>query len=67
MPRSPSRRSWYSYQWYADGKAIPRASKSAVALTTAQKGKKITVKVTAHRTGYKEGFALSAPTGVVVA
>ncbi|MDN0194208.1 IPT/TIG domain-containing protein [Streptomyces sp. S.PNR 29] len=55
----------YSYQWYANGKAISGATKSSVVLKSAQKGKKITVKVTAHRTGHKDGSAVSKATGTV--
>jgi hypothetical protein len=55
----------YSYQWYASGKAISGATKSSLVLKSAQKGKKITVKVIAHRTGHKDGSAVSKPTGTV--
>src|SRR5690606_27760996 len=41
-----------SYQWYRDGKAISKATKSAYKLTASDKGKKITVKVTAKKSGY---------------
>jgi hypothetical protein len=49
----------YSYQWYrckANGtswKAISRATKSTYKLTTSDKNKKIKVKVTARKSGYK--------------
>ncbi|MFK4099868.1 Tat pathway signal protein [Streptomyces sp. NPDC019531] len=56
----------YSYQWYANGKAISGATKSSLVLKTAQKGKKITVKVVAHRTGHKDGSAVSKATKAVV-
>src|SRR5690606_37694962 len=36
-----------SYQWYRDGKAISKATKSAYRLTATDHGKRITVKVTA--------------------
>lgn len=36
-----------AYQWYADGKAIPGATAATFLLTSAQKGKAISVKVTA--------------------
>ncbi|MEU9244984.1 Tat pathway signal protein [Streptomyces sp. NPDC048385] len=55
----------YAYQWYANGKAISGATKSTLTLKAAQKGKKITVKVTAHRTGHKDGTATSKPTKTV--
>jgi len=41
-----------SYQWYRDGKAISKATKSTYKLTASDKGKKITVKVTAKKSGY---------------
>ncbi|MER7566017.1 Tat pathway signal protein [Streptomyces sp. NPDC097941] len=56
----------YAYQWYANGTAISGATKSSLVLKTAQKGKKITVKVVAHRTGHKDGSAVSKPTKEVV-
>ncbi|KUM72308.1 IPT/TIG domain-containing protein [Streptomyces curacoi] len=55
----------YSYQWYANGKVISGATKSSLVLKPAQKGKKITVKVIAHRTGHKDGSALSKATRAV--
>lgn len=55
----------YGYQWYANGKAISGATKSSLVLKSAQKGKKITVKVVAHRTGHKDGSALSKATKAV--
>jgi hypothetical protein len=55
----------YKYQWYANGKAITGATKSSLVLKSAQKGKKITVKVIALRTDHKDGSAVSKPTGTV--
>ncbi|MFJ4784295.1 Tat pathway signal protein [Streptomyces sp. NPDC088794] len=55
----------YSYQWYANGKAISGATKTSLVLKAAQKGKKITVKVVAHRTGHKDGSAVSKATKAV--
>ncbi|WP_145500526.1 hypothetical protein [Streptomyces sp. CFMR 7] len=52
----------YSYQWYANGKAIPKATGSKLTLKAAQRGKKITVKVTAHRTGHTSGTSTSTST-----
>ncbi|MER5517028.1 Tat pathway signal protein [Streptomyces sp. NPDC002763] len=57
----------YAYQWYANGKAISGAAKSTLTLKSAQKGKKITVKVTARRTGHKDGTATSKATKTVTA
>ncbi|MFD0341682.1 hypothetical protein ACFVH0_23900 [Streptomyces sp. NPDC127117] len=56
----------YAYQWYADGKAISGATKSSLTLKSAQRGKKITVKVTARRTGHAGGSATSKATKSVV-
>ncbi|MFD5403731.1 Tat pathway signal protein [Streptomyces griseorubiginosus] len=55
----------YAYQWYANGQAISGATKSSLVLKTAQKGKKITVKVVARRTGHKDGSAVSKATKAV--
>lgn len=52
----------YAYRWYADGKAVSGATKSSLVLKSAQKGKKITVRVVARRTGHRDGSATSAPT-----
>ncbi|MBM7441510.1 hypothetical protein [Streptomyces sp. HB132] len=56
----------YTYQWYAGGKAIKGATKTSLTLRTAQKDKKITVKVTARRTGHSDGSAVSKATKAVV-
>ncbi|MFD3654837.1 hypothetical protein [Streptomyces sp. NPDC058620] len=55
----------YTYRWYANGTAISGATTSSLTLTTAQRGKKITVKVTAFRAGHASGSAVSRATGVV--
>ncbi|MER5433191.1 Tat pathway signal protein [Streptomyces sp. NPDC002588] len=55
----------YAYQWYANGRAISGATKSSLVLKAVQKGKKITVKVVAHRTGHKDGSAVSKATKAV--
>lgn len=52
----------YGYQWYANGKVISGATKSSLVLKSAQKGRKITVKVVAHRTGHGDGSAVSKAT-----
>jgi len=41
-----------TYQWYANGKKISKATGTTLTLKTAQKGKKITLKVTAKKCGY---------------
>ncbi|MFD7972796.1 hypothetical protein [Streptomyces clavifer] len=55
-----------TYQWYAGGKRISGATKTSLTLRTARKGKKITVRMTAKRTGHGNGSAVSKPTRVVV-
>ncbi|MCQ9129240.1 Tat pathway signal protein [Streptomyces hilarionis] len=55
----------YAYQWYASGRAISGATRSSLVLKAAQKGKKISVKVVAHRTGHLDGSASSKETGAV--
>ncbi|WP_327117552.1 hypothetical protein OG206_18865 [Streptomyces sp. NBC_01341] len=55
----------YAYQWYANGKAVAGATKSSLTLKAAQKGKKMTVKVTARRTGHSSGSAVSRSTATV--
>lgn len=42
----------HSYQWYADGKAISKATGSAFTVAAAQQGKKLSVKVTGKKAGY---------------
>jgi hypothetical protein len=43
----------YQYRWYANGRKITRkATKSSFVLTSRQRGKRITVKVTGRKTGY---------------
>ncbi|MEU1861556.1 hypothetical protein [Streptomyces gardneri] len=56
----------YAYQWYANGRAISGATKSWFTLTRAQLGTKITVRVTAHRTGHVSGVAWTRATAAVV-
>ncbi|MFF3396901.1 hypothetical protein ACFYW6_00030 [Streptomyces sp. NPDC002659] len=55
----------YAYQWYAEGRAIKGATGSSLKLAPAQRGRKITVKVIAHRTGHSDGTATSKPTAKV--
>ncbi|MFI6420111.1 hypothetical protein ACIBG6_22265 [Streptomyces sp. NPDC050842] len=56
----------YAYQWYANGRAISGAAKAWFTLTTAQRGTKITVRVTAYRTGHSSGVAWTRATAAVV-
>ncbi|MFT4229309.1 MAG: hypothetical protein QM602_03365 [Microbacterium sp.] len=55
----------FSYQWYANGRAISKATKSTFTLASAQKGKKITVKVTGKKSGYTTVAKTSKATGKV--
>jgi hypothetical protein len=48
------------YSWKRNGKTITGATKSTYVLVKADKGQKITVKVTAHRYGWTDGSATTA-------
>ncbi|QXT64154.1 hypothetical protein [Tessaracoccus palaemonis] len=54
-----------SYQWYANGKAIKKATKSTFTATSTQQGKKITVKVTGKKSGYTTVTKVSKATAKV--
>lgn len=49
----------YSYRWYVNGKAISGATKSTYKVTKSVRGKKVTVRVSAKRSGYPTGSATS--------
>jgi len=53
------------YRWYAGGKAIKGATKATFKLKKAQKGKKITVKITYTKTNYVKVVATSKATAKV--
>ncbi len=55
----------FTYQWYASGTAISKATKTTLTLTRAQKGKTITVKVTGKKSGYPTITKTSKATGKV--
>ncbi|WP_225803694.1 hypothetical protein [Streptomyces sp. NK15101] len=55
----------YAYQWYASGRAISGATRTTYTLTSAQRGLRITVRVTALRTGHTSGVAWTRATGAV--
>jgi len=55
----------FTYQWYANGKAIKSAKKATLKLKKAQKGKKITVKVTAKKIGFITAAKTSKKTAKV--
>ncbi|MFT4280106.1 hypothetical protein [Microbacterium sp.] len=53
------------YQWRADGKAIPRATRSTLTVTTSLRGKKITVTVVGTKPGYTTVARTSSATRAV--
>ncbi|WP_345069311.1 carboxypeptidase regulatory-like domain-containing protein [Leifsonia kafniensis] len=55
----------FSYRWLADGKAISGATKSTFTITSAQKGKALSVKVTGAKTNYLTVSKTSAKTAKV--
>ncbi|MBK7822101.1 MAG: CAP domain-containing protein [Tessaracoccus sp.] len=54
-----------TYQWYRNGKKIAKATTSTYTLKAADKGKKITVKVTGKKKGYATASKTSKPTSKV--
>ncbi|WP_051218385.1 hypothetical protein [Nocardioides insulae] len=54
-----------SYQWFANGKVIKQARKATLKLKTAQRGKRITVKVTGAKSGYATAIKVSKRTAKV--
>ena len=57
----------YSFQWLVDGSPIPGATSSQYVPTAAQRGKRLTLQVTATKKGYAPGTARkAAPSDVVV-
>ncbi|MDR1432710.1 MAG: discoidin domain-containing protein [Propionibacteriaceae bacterium] len=54
-----------TYQWYRSGKAIKKATNAWYDVVGADKGKKLTVKVTAKKSGYKQASRTSAKTATV--
>lgn len=55
----------FSYQWYADGRAISGATSSALTLAERHRGARITVKVTGRKSGYTTVSQTSAATAAV--
>lgn len=55
----------YSYQWLRNGIAIKGATRSTYRLTTADKGRKVSVKVVAAIAGYLSGSGISGATAIV--
>ncbi len=54
-----------AYQWKANGKAISGATKKTYRVRAADAGKRLTVTVTATKSGYKTTAVTSVPTGKV--
>jgi hypothetical protein len=54
-----------SYQWYRGGKAIAKATAATYKVKAADKGKRLTVKVTASKAGYATAVKASAKTKTV--
>ncbi|WP_433530641.1 FlgD immunoglobulin-like domain containing protein [Micromonospora sp. CA-263727] len=50
----------YAYQWSANGTAIKGATSTSLKITASVVGKRLTVKVTAKRSGHPSGVATSA-------
>jgi len=55
----------FSYRWYANGRSISGATRSYLRLTSAHRGKRITVKVTGKKTYYTTLGKTSAATAKV--
>lgn len=51
-----------AYQWYSDGKPIPRATQPTFRVSRFEVGTRITVEVRGTRTGYVAGTRTSGPT-----
>ncbi len=52
----------FTYQWYANGKAVKGATTDSLLVASGQKGKQLSVKVTGHLTGYTARSTTSAKT-----
>jgi hypothetical protein len=55
----------YTYRWAANGTTIAGATGASYAIAPAQLGKRLTVTVTAKRSGHPSGTAASSPSAVV--
>ena len=55
-----------TYQWFANGVAIPKATASTLLVSTAVAGKRLTVAVTGKKTSYRTTTVSSAATTAVV-
>ena len=59
-PGTWSQKATFTYQWLLNGKVIRHATKSTFRPTRADKGKKLSCRVTAHVTGFANGSATTA-------
>lgn len=57
----------FRYRWYANGRAIAKATGRGLKLAAAQRGKRITVRVTASLAGYATATATSRATAKIAA
>lgn len=57
----------YSYQWLRNGSSISKATKSSYTLTTSDRKKSISVRVTATKSGYSTISTTTAPVNYTVA
>jgi hypothetical protein len=55
----------FTYKWYANGKAISKATKKTLTLGRSLLGKKITVRVTGKKSGYTTVAKTSKKTGKI--
>ena len=51
----------FRYQWFVGKRAIKGATKKKLQVTRSMRGKKLVVKVTGKKTGYKKATAKSRP------
>ncbi|MCC6831792.1 MAG: hypothetical protein IT200_10645 [Thermoleophilia bacterium] len=61
-PRFAQSRVTVRYQWLANGKAIRRATKRILVITAKQRGKRISVRITATRSGFARTVVTSGAT-----
>jgi hypothetical protein len=55
----------YAYQWYRNGSKITGAAKATYKLTKYDRGRRLSVRITATRTGFATGTAISAATSKI--
>jgi surface antigen len=54
------------YQWFANGKPIPKANKATLPLTAERIGQAVSVRTTARKLGYAKKAAVSAATAAIL-